>query len=147
MNRRDTLKAALAAPFVGKIKGFEAGGLGGAGGSPGASPHNPPVYTGTAPTLMAAKISRESALARLLSDGNTVAELRSRLFAETHPSAIDPDLLILKSLSPMAKLAYQRQREVEKKLKELTSSYLNFPKQWSFAGAWLEERISKMMCG
>jgi len=96
---------------------------------------------------MAPKISRESAFMRLIMDNDVIAELRSRIFAETCPSAIDPDLMILKSLSPMAKLAYQRQREGEKKLKELTKSELNLPRQWSFAGAWLEERVSKMMWG
>jgi hypothetical protein len=146
MNRRDALKAVLAAPFVSKIK--ELSGYGGGGGIPAGAysgPYIDKAANSTAPT--APKISRESALARLFRDNNTITELRSRLFAESRPSAIDPDIMILKSLSPMAKLTYQRQREVEQKLKDLTNYNPNIPRQWSLAGAWLEECIGKMMWG
>jgi hypothetical protein len=152
MNRRDTLKAVLAAPFVSKIKELLPATSGQGGGTSIPTGAYPPSYEQTSRNPMAVaptppKIPRESALTRLLLDNNTITELRSRLFAETHPSAIDPDLMVLKSLSPMAKLAYQRQREVERKLKELANPDLNFPKQWTLAGAWLEERIGKMMWG
>jgi len=152
MNRRDTLKAVLAAPFANKLKELlpatAPSGYGGGGGTSS----NPisggyGIAQGKVPTPIAPKISRESALARLLLDNNAIAELRSRLFAEIRPSAIDPDLLILKSLSPMAKLAHQRQREVERKLKELTNTDPNFPRQWSLTGDWLEKYIDKMMWG
>lgn len=66
------------------------------------------------------RMEQKSALRMIFGDAEALAEIRDELFAaQRHVTAIDPDILIMKSWSPMAKLTFQKQRNVERALAEL----------------------------
>jgi hypothetical protein len=125
MNRRRFFGAIAAAPAAAKVAADQAvaelaraqlpGGaiLGGSGGLYGG---NAGVYG--APMAMQ-QFDGASAMRRLLSDPQALAEYRSLLFERNRTiSQIDPDIACHRSFSLNAKIAFQRQRNVERELQE-----------------------------
>lgn len=90
-------------------------------------------------------MERGNALKIIFGDANALAEIRDELFAENRTiQSVDPDIAILKSLSPMAKITFQRQRNVERALAELQSERWDGPQRYVRV---FEERLQKMMWG
>jgi hypothetical protein len=57
-------------------------------------------------------------------------------------TTIDPDILVMKAWSPMAKLTYQKRRNVDRMLAELQENRMDRPGQYVHA---LAERLNKLM--
>jgi hypothetical protein len=69
-------------------------------------------------------MSHVDATRLLLGDRDVLNKLTSELFEQEKDSefrgvTIDADLYVLKAMSPMAKLTFQRQRNVEKRLRKM----------------------------
>lgn len=106
--------AASAVPFV--ARGARA--LGDSGGmSAGYGPmpevaNDPRIFdTAEARKML---MSRDAALMLMRNDPLVKELLMSEAMELSRPSTIDPDLFIKKSFSPMAKIAFQRQRDAQK---------------------------------
>ena len=86
-------------------------------------------------------MSYEQALSILLKNKDFKNRYTSELYGEfRRVDTIDPDLQVLKSLSPMAKVTFQRQRNVERALdQQLNGSIWN-----EFMTQVLEKAINKL---
>lgn len=116
MNRRSILGAIAGAPFVGrhiageiaKNHGRALGGIVESGSADASSP-------GARPMRQA--MPRWKAAQAVLGDPQVLADLRSALFDQHRfISFIEPDIETMRSWSPMAKIAFQRQRNVEREV-------------------------------
>lgn len=84
---------------------------------------------------------RQALLARALQVPALRAELESALYAARRGnSVLDPDLAVLRSYSMMAKLTFQRQRDVQAEI----DASIKGMSPWDAVGKW-SERILKMV--
>lgn len=147
MNRRSILGAIAGAPFIGKAVAETAvGGLGPLHGGPTMGEQfkgNNAIGAINPPNPL---VSRQTALRAILSDKKAMEEIRDELFANhSQIHHIDPDIQIMRSFSTMAKITFQRQRNVERSMDSLfRESKTNIPQIYiqAFAG-----RLNKMMWG
>lgn len=96
---------------------------------------------GNTPT--APRMEHSSAVRMIFGDKEALAAIRDELFAEQrHVISIDPDILIMKAWSPMAKLTFQRQRNVERILAELQDNRMDRPQRYIRA---FTDRLNKLM--
>lgn len=102
-----------------------------------------------APTPMIPKMGHASAIAKVFGDIVLRAQVRARLFAQyKNDPQIDPDLLVLKSLSPMAKLTITRQRRVEREMESIFSwNREDGPQPYSSVRSMVEQQIHMLMWG
>jgi hypothetical protein len=114
--------------------------------------HCPPSYAGDA-CKQTADVARplmehSSALRRVLGDAFLRAQVRAQIYEELrYSSEIDPDIAILKSLSPMAKIAFTRRRRVERQLKEAFTFNFDQPQPYSHARELVSRHIQSLMWG
>jgi len=92
-------------------------------------------------------MERDNALKTIFGDAGALADIRAELFAEqrTQIPSIDPDLMVLRSLSPMAKITFQRQRNVDRAIADLQD---NAP--WDRPQRYIRafnDRLNKLMWG
>lgn len=92
------------------------------------------------------KMDRPSALRMVFGDAQAMAEIRSELMQQEMRSVtyIDPDIMHKKSWSPMAKVAFQRQRNVERAIADLENERWDVPQRFIKA---LGTRLDKLMWG
>lgn len=143
MNRRSVLGAIGIAPFAGKtIAGTAIGGqLGVKSASLAGSFGEMPAQDSPKAPL----IDRTQAMRMVLADKEAIAEIRNELFEEHRiVHAIDPDIAIMKSWSDMAKITFQRQRNVERAMAELQEQRLDRPQQYIHT---LTKQLNKLMWG
>lgn len=148
MNRRSILGLIGAAPFAGDAaaKGL-ASTLSGAvppshpyPESVGAAGMNAAQQIGAAP-----RMERSAAMRMIFGDKSVLDEIRAELFAENRGVAqIDSDIWNMKSWSDMAKITFQRQRNVERALAEIQSERWDRPNRYVRA---IEDRLQKLMWG
>lgn len=142
MNRRSLMGMIAGAPFAGKAVAdqFVSG---------GAIPPDPDK-SGMGSTLgmnaaqQEPRMNRSSAMRLIFGDKQALAEIREELFAEYRfvPS-IDPDILEMKSWSIMAKVTFQRQRNVARAMAELQNDD-SMPSRYVCA---LEGKLKNLMWG
>lgn len=93
--------------------------------------------------MQAPKMEHWQALKLAMADPDLRREFVSECYARNKQiDAVDADLLCLKSFSPMAKITFQRQRNVEREIKAMTSS-----SQLGFASGAISRFINKVMWG
>lgn len=144
MNRRSILGLLSAAPFAGKAVAEQAvtsigssvppGGYGLSSGVGQASPANNPL------------MEHQSAVRNILGDMRAMSEIRSEL-AEGELRGnpyIDPDIQIMKTWSPMAKITFQRQRNVDRAIAEMQDTRWDRPNRYIRA---FQSRMDKLMWG
>lgn len=145
MNRRSILGVIAGAPFAGKAIAETA--VGGVLGIP------PPSqgYVDSAGQCAANRISeplveRSAALRTVLADKQAMSEIRDEMFREHRVVlSIDPDIMAMRSWSPMAKVTFQRQRNVERAIEEaFGDNDWNKPSRYVRA---LAMRLEKIMWG
>jgi hypothetical protein len=144
MNRRSILGVLGGAPFAAKAVAREVISSGSI--APPAS-----LYQGSQAGIAGASnpinplMERSHALRTIFADAKAIAEMRDELFEQHRfiPS-IDPDIAIMRSWSDMAKITFQRQRNVERAWVELQEARLDRPGRYLRA---LEERLQKLMWG
>lgn len=151
MNRRSILGILAGTPLVGQAVAQEAfASL--RGSIPPATPPN--GWGGSAQAVgqnmgnMVAEplMKSDRALRLIFSDAAALAEIRSEIFDQQrqYSTNIDPDIMVLKSLSPMAKITFQRQRNVERELADLQEERWDRPQKYVRA---LQSRVQKLMWG
>lgn len=125
MNRRSALSLFAGMPFVGKrmasdlVQGARfSGGDAQDGAEPNPRPYPPGEGISTKP--IEPKMPRWQAARAVLGDPEARAQATA-FFYERHRvvTYIDPDIEIMRSWSPMAKIAFQRQRNVEHELERM----------------------------
>lgn len=94
-------------------------------------------------------MERAAAWTRVLGNVFLRDQVRASLYEQyRHSTEIYPDLLILKSLSPMAKIALSRQRRVEQELTQVFAPEDNsVPEPYSPARHFLEQHVQQLMWG
>jgi len=146
MNRRSILSLIAGAPLAGRAVADQAvtslgnmspppyGLIGGAAQGQSTGPANIPF------------VEHQSALRSIFGDAKALAEIRAELAeAELRNNPyIDPDIQIMRSFSPMAKITFQRQRNVERALAEIQDTRWDRPQRYIRA---LQSRLDKMMWG
>ena len=101
----------------------------------------------TCDTPKAPLMDHKSALTKCFGDIFLRARVRAQLYDQYRfCSDIDPDLAVLKSVSPMAKIALTRQRRVERELQDVFSIE-NGPRPYSYARDMLNMHVQKLMWG
>jgi hypothetical protein len=137
LTRRKLAVAFGSLPFVGKAIAKEAM-TGLTGGNTSPYPPRPPVGPYGYPGVEAAKqqlkdairkpfISRQQATKLLLQNKELLSEITSQMYEhERIINHIDPDINIYKSFSPMAKITFQRQRNVQRQLHNLTGEHSDY---------------------
>lgn len=142
-NRRGILGLVAGAPIfgnavaenIGRDAGMGAMRLGIGANAPGAAQG----YNQPTPPLM----EHKSAIRMIFGDAAALAEIRDELFAQNRTiTAIDPDILVMKAWSTMAKLTFQRQRNVERALAELQENRMDCPQRYVRA---FNDRLQKLM--
>lgn len=143
MNRRSILGILGAAPFAGKAVADQA--VASIGSSIPPSNYGLSASAGQLASnnpLMDPK----AALRRVFGDARAMAEIREELAEgelRSNPY-IDPDIQIMKSWSPMAKITFQRQRNIERAIAEMQDDRWDRPQRYIRA---LQSRVDKMMWG
>lgn len=112
---------------------------------------NPAAPSGSYQGEASANVVRElmpAAQARRLifGDAKVMAEITAELFEDEKRSNpyIDPDLQVLKSLSPMAKITFQRQRNVAHHLAQMRDESWDRPQRYIHA---FRKHYEKLMWG
>jgi hypothetical protein len=143
MNRRGILGALAGAATVGNAGIGPVGrDLGISGATQGSQFGMNVAASGQKPPRMDISLARRL----VFGDAEALAEIRDELFAEQRNvtmAMIDPDISIMKSWSPMAKLAFQRQRNVERAIDQLRDPP-RFGRSLLFLNS-LNERLNKLM--
>lgn len=140
ITRRTAAGVLAGLPFVGKAAGANAvGGINGLGNTQ-ASPPTTPYPTPDRPQM--AKVPEWRALRLAMQDPDLRREIVSMAF-EQHRTvlSVDPDIEVMRSFSPMAKITFQRQRNVGRYIQQQTET----PKWEMFSP--LREFIKKAMWG
>lgn len=138
-SRRNIFGLAAAAPIFGNALAESIGqnmtpGMGAQQLGVGQSAGNMPISP---------RMEHKSAIRLIFGDTEALAEIRSELFAEQrHISSIDPDILVMKTWSPMAKLTFQKRRNVERALAELQDDRFDRPTRYVRA---FTDRLQKLM--
>jgi hypothetical protein len=147
-NRRSIFGVIGAAPLAAQgVAGAIAGGL---SSFPPSHPYPENAATQSGQlisTPQPPRMSRPSAMRTIFGDKDALAEIRDELFRENRVIAgLDPDIAIMKSWSPMAKITFQRQRNVDLALARLqdAQSWDRSPGMWVRA---IEDRLQKLMWG
>lgn len=150
ISRRGIMGVLAGAPLAGKavaetvMSGLGSGVLG--SGSANASAGWGVGMNATAPAVLASpRMDAVQAAKLIFGDAQALAEIRSELYAEQRNiNYVDPDIMVMKSWSPMAKIAFQRQRNVERALDELQDSRWDRPQRYLKA---LNDRMQRLMWG
>lgn len=142
MNRRSILGILGAAPFAGKAVADQAVASLGS--------QSPPSYGLSSGAGQSAAnnplMDPKAALRKVFGDARAMAEIREEL-AESELRGnpyIDPDIQIMKSWSPMAKITFQRQRNINRAIAEMQDDRWDRPQRYIRA---LQSRVDKMMWG
>jgi hypothetical protein len=149
--RRQALQAGVGAAVLG---GARALGLVSQGASTfNSAPQHTSGYASAekagSPTPMNPLMEHSAAIARTLGDVSLREQVRGKLFEQfQHVSEIDPDLQILKSLSPMVKLTITRQRRVEREMRKIFSfESSSGPQEWSPVRDLVYQHVHRLMWG
>lgn len=152
--RREAMQAGIGATILGAVGGSKVFSRADtAGNMPSMPPPSGYAEQGCDPctaTPTAPLVERGKAMARIFGDAVLKGQVRARLYEQFRGvNEIDPDLLVLKSLSPMAKLAITRQRRVESEMQKIyTLAYdHNVPQPYSPMRDFLESHVRKLMWG
>ena len=97
--------------------------------------------------VVAPHMDHKSALAKVFGDVFLRAKMRAQLYEQYRFCVdIDPDIAVLKSLSPMAKITITRQRRVERELQDVFT-IPDCPRPYSFAHDMVNKYVQKLMWG
>lgn len=142
MNRRSILGVLGGAPFAAKAVAqtvTQGGGLLGGSGAPSTG------LMSQADKVAAPAMERSVALRTIFADAKAIAEIKDELAEQNKfVHVIDPDIAIMRSWSDMAKITFQRQRNIERAFEELQEARLDRPGRWMRS---IEERLQKLMWG
>lgn len=143
MNRRSILGIMAGAPFAAKTVAKDVAGAT-SYGYMGAQAAN--AGSGSQKGLLDTPlVQRDNALKMIFSNPASFAEICDELFAEQRTVfTVDPDIAVLKSFSDMAKITFQRQRNVERALAELQDERWDRPQRYVRA---LSKHLDKIMWG
>lgn len=144
MNRRSILSLIAGAPLAGKAVAEQAVQ---SMGNPswGAEASSGMMAPGQA-TINKPQMDHASAMRFIFNDADALAEARAEFAAAELRSNpyIDPDIQIMKSFSPMAKIAFQRQRNIERAMADAFDHSYDRPNRYVRA---IETRLKKLMWG
>lgn len=145
MNRRGILGMLGAAPFAGGAIGQDVASLMTGNAGTGLASNAAGGLSSMGRASSKPLMERQSAMQLILGDSRAMAEIRDELWAEQRTvTQVDPDLLVLKSFSPMAKITFQRQRNVERALADALDDRYDMPRRYIRA---LSSRLDKLMWG
>lgn len=142
MNRRGALGILSGLPFAAKAVAQEATSRAGMGaqGYAGGLTASEQLAIPSKPIVEQAAATR-----MIFGDAEALTEIRNELYAENrYVPVIDPDIAIMKSWSDMAKITFQRQRNVERALAELQEERWDRPQRYVRA---FTQRLNKLMWG
>lgn len=151
MIRRHLLGLLAGAPLVGKAAVEEAFRGGASSGLAGAINRlKPYAETGSAGASCAQQVANPlidhaTAMRLIFGDAAVLAEIREELAEENrYVASIDPDLAVMRCFSPMAKVTFQRQRNIDRALAEAMDERNDRPRRYIRA---IDKHLVRLMWG